>query len=127
MKDIAIMEDGQEARRRFPRVPVENKVLVRDPADTPRAEFAETNSVGLGGCGFRSELPLEVDQRIELLILVDPLLLKAKARVAYTRPLDDGGFDVGVEFVELKDKDREVLEGLLEAQESNQREDDQTD
>ena len=118
------MEDGQDARRRFPRVPAENKVLVRDPADTPRAEFAETNSVGLGGCGFRSELPLEVDQRVELLILVDPLLLKAKARVAYTRPLDDGGFDVGVEFVELKDKDREVLEGLLEAKKSNQQEDD---
>ncbi len=114
--ELAIADDGFVARRRFPRVPVENKVLVRDPADTPRAEFAETTSVGLGGCGFHSELPLEVDQRVELLILVDPLLLKAKARVAYARPLPEGGFDVGVEFIELKDSDRAILEGLLEAE-----------
>ena len=93
---------------------MENKVLVRDPADTPRAEFASTKSVGLGGCGFHSELPLEVDQRVELLILVEPLLLKAKARVAYARRLEEGGYDVGVEFVELKDRDRAILEKLLD-------------
>ncbi len=112
--------DSLGTRRRFPRLPVENKVLVRDPADSPRAAFSETKSVGLGGCGFHSDLPLEVDQRVEILILVETRLIKAKARVAYARLMDGGGFDAGVEFIELKERDRAILQGLLDSEASTQ-------
>jgi hypothetical protein len=105
--------DEEQSRRRFPRIPSANAVLVKKVGEEGLEGFAKTRTIGMGGCGFRSEERLEPGSVLELLISVSRSVLRSKARVVYEKCLDDGAWEVGVEFLELDPEDRKVLEKLL--------------
>lgn len=105
------MPETSEHRRKYPRLPSRNTVLVRVLGGDGEG-FAKTKVVGLGGCLFTSDLPLGRETYLEALIAVHPTVVKALCKVVYEKPLEDGRYDVGVEFVQIRNSDRMLLETL---------------
>jgi len=111
------MSDDYSSRRRFPRIPSANTVLVKRLGDETLEEFARTRTIGAGGCSFLSDEPLGLGAILEMLISVEHQVVKSRARVKYENETE-GRWDIGVEFVELAEDDREILDGLLDADSS---------
>ena len=107
------MSDDYATKRRFPRIPSENAVLVKKTGPEESEGFAKTQVVGGGGCMFLSDESIGVGSRVELLISVHGRVIRARARVVYEIPRDDGQREVGVEFTDIGADDRGVIEGLL--------------
>ena len=107
--------DGEYDRvRRFPRIASENVVLVKKLTDAAQEGFAKTRVMGMGGCMFTSREPFGVGVNVEILISVVCRVVRAVGRVVYELPASGDELEVGVEFLELGEKDREVIEGLFE-------------
>ena len=108
------MTDKNPPKRRYPRVPSGNAVLVRCLGGTHTAEgFAKTEVVGLGGCMFVSDELLGIGSVLEVLISVEGRVLNTIARVVYENPKEPSHIEVGVEFLEISPDDREELGRLL--------------
>ena len=103
----------QEKKRRFPRVPSENSVMVTKLASDRVEGFTKTRVVGLGGCLFVSDETLGVGSLLEIRIAISGRVAKTVGRVVYETPKSSGELEVGVEFVELDEADREIIRGLL--------------
>lgn len=106
------MTERVHQERRFPRVPSRNSVLVTQ-LDGFAQGFAKTEVVGLGGLCFMSDESLGVDSILELFIAVNSSVANAVCRVAYEREAEGGKVEIGVEFLKIKDPDRELLGTLL--------------
>ena len=101
-------------KRRFPRLPSANSILVTRSGDRQIDALTRTHTVGLGGCGFVCDVDLGgADTTIELMICVRPVAFRTLARVAYQRERDDGAYDVGIEFINLPAEHRRTIERLF--------------
>lgn len=100
-------------QRRFPRIPTECAVLVSPLGPENHEALAKTRVLGGGGCMFVHQAPVGVGHHVELLISVHGRVIRARSRVVYERPHPSGGMEIGVEFTELGDDDRKVIEALL--------------
>ena len=109
------MDEEFPIERRFPRIPSHHAVLVKrlDPV-RPTEELALTEVVGLGGFMFLSEESLGVGSLLEVLISLEGRVLKTVSRVVYEHPGPEGKLEVGVEFLEIPEADREALSVILE-------------
>jgi PilZ domain len=105
-------QKDMDQKRRYPRVPSENAVLVRKIGVEGVEEFAKTKSMGANGCGFLADEPLGEGSYIELLISVTYKVINTRARVVYEIPAD-GRWEIGVEFVRLDEEDREIVDTLM--------------
>jgi hypothetical protein len=101
------------SKRRFPRIPSENAVLVKRLGDEEAEGFARTRVVGLGGCMFVSDEPLGVESFLDLLISVRGRVVQTRGRVVYEIPRGDDEVEVGVEFVQIAPHDRDIIEELF--------------
>jgi hypothetical protein len=101
-----------EKRRRYPRIPSQNSVLVKRLGDDSLEGFTRTRMVGLGGCMFVSDQSMGVGSFLDLLISVKGSVAKALSKVVYERQFSGNEFEVGVEFVLISDVDRRLLEVL---------------
>jgi len=102
-----------KSQRRFPRIPADFAVLVTALGEHGAEAIAKTRVVGLGGCMFIHTESLEIGALVELLISVKGEVVKATARVVFERPLPEGGFETGVEFLFLTDEHRKVVQALF--------------
>lgn len=101
-----------ESNRRFRRVPVESPVLVRrNKADL--GAFSEAKCLGRGGCMFLHRERLEPGELLTVTISVKGGFIQATSRVVYANPTE-GGFEIGMEFVEISDLDLAAIDELLE-------------
>lgn len=107
------MPEPPRLQRRFPRVPSENAVLVKKIGDDSSEALAKTRVLGGGGCMFVHGVPLGVGSTVEMLISMPRQVLRVRARVVYELPARPGGVEVGVEFVDVAEGDREVLAAWL--------------
>ncbi len=102
-----------EQRRRFPRVPSKNAVLVKKLDEESHIEgFVKTRELGLGGCMFTSDEELGVGSYLNLLISVKGKVATVIVRVIYETPQKDGDFGIGVEFIRISKEDRRLIEVL---------------
>jgi hypothetical protein len=95
-------------RRRFYRYPVHIPVRLRSREDSFRSEAID---VSLGGLSFAAVKKLSEGETLEVSLPVKNRIFEVRATVTYSRPVPDGTFRNGVEFidapVEFKDKLRE--------------------
>lgn len=105
---------GETPARRFPRIPAKNSVVVRKLGGPVQGGLSVTKVLGVGGCSFLHAEPQGVGETLFLSILVGPDLVEARVRVVYARPQEDGAYEIGVEFLEVPEKDRERIRGLVE-------------
>lgn len=107
------MPDGRKNRRQFPRIPNDYALFVRKIDNGAQGVTSKTSQVGLGGCMFSSDLNLGVGATLYLVMLVGQEPVEAKARVVYELRRERGGYQIGVEFLEVAPRDRAVLEELF--------------
>lgn len=100
--------------RRFPRIASQHAVLVKRLGDNEVEELTATRSLGLGGCGFLSDEPLGVGSLVEVLISVRREVVRTKAKVAYEIAEEGGKCEIGLQFLELGEDDRDRIEQLIE-------------
>lgn len=99
--------------RKFPRIPAQTSVLLRKLGGPVKGALSTTRVVGLGGCSFIHDAAEGVGSTLFLSILMGNDLAEAKARVVYENRIEDGRFEIGVEFLEIQEGDREKLERLV--------------
>ena len=102
-----------QTQRRYPRVTADRVVLVKRVGETPVEGFAKTRVMGLGGCMIVSDEPLGADARLEILLSFEGRVVPTLGRVAYEIPKGPGEYEVGVEFLEVAQDDREFLQQVL--------------
>jgi hypothetical protein len=69
-----------------------------------RGELGLTKTIALGGCGVITSDSVGLHNTVELLIAIDgDTVIKALGRVVYERSIDDGKFELGVEFMHMND------------------------
>jgi len=107
------MTDEYSQKRRFPRIPSENAVLVRKIGEEPLEGFATMRTVGLGGCMFVHDASLGRGSVLEILISIKSWVVKATAKVVYENPKEGKAVEVGVEFIDISAADKAVLETLF--------------
>jgi hypothetical protein len=107
------MTDARDHHRRYPRIPLQNAVLVKKLGDDLVEEFASTRSLAIGGCGFFSQEALGEGSLLDILISIERQVVQVTARVVYEHP-SEGGFDVGVEFLKLDEQKIDLLGELLD-------------
>lgn len=100
--------------RRTPRIRAEQTLLVAKVNGVALDQLGCTHTVGLGGCGFESDIGLEQGAEIELMLAMRPAAISIAARVVYCRPLA-GTWDVGVEFLDPSPPARAALGRLIAA------------
>lgn len=108
------MDNPSRHNRRLPRIAARHAVLVRKAGEGAIEEFGRTRSLGLGGCGFESDVPIGVGSIVEVIISVSGRVLQTTARVLYETPKEGSKYDVGVEFLRVDVDDRQFLRTLLE-------------
>jgi hypothetical protein len=111
-----VMPDGID-KRRYPRIVSKNAVLVTRLGDDVLEDFARTEVVGLGGCMFASDEPYGLGAGLDLLITIAHEVVKVRTKVVYEKEVD-GRWEVGVEFLNLSDQERQWIGVLLEDQQS---------
>ena len=105
---------GRAPIRRYPRMAAEFTLAYRLHApgsgkETP--QLARTRSLGLGGLMFEREQPLERGTSLQLELAVGGCTVRAAGVVVYADCRHGGGWQVGVQFTEISDGDRDALLG----------------
>lgn len=108
------MDENHHDTRRFPRISSEHVVMFRRLDESGEEDLAKTRVVGLGGCMFVTDEPLETGALLELMISVERRVVRCQARVVYVTEQDPENWQVGVEFLEVPESDRGVLASLFE-------------
>ena len=105
-------------RRRFPRVSYPCQVVVRNEQDGKEVFLAHTENIGVGGVCviFKKGLSLYSPVEVELDLLDFDDHVKCQGKVVWsvrrksgeaTKPLF---YDIGIEFVDISERDRERME-----------------
>ncbi len=104
-------------RRRYPRIAAPLFYVPAEPSLLHHRRAAV--DVSLGGMRAYADEELAVGTRLEIeLLLDDAVSARCWARIAWVEKLDQGAgaaYDVGLEFIDMSDKDRELLSRLLES------------
>jgi hypothetical protein len=102
-------------KRRYPRIQSELPLSVKKIAPGSRERIAMTRVVGLGGCMFLNAESIGAGSPVELSIRCPDREIQVKGRVVYEVYRKDSRFEVGIEFLSIKEEDREILKGLFPA------------
>ena len=103
----------ERPKRRYPRVDAENVVLVKRLGESPMEGFTKTQVIGCGGCMLLSDEPLGLDAELEVLLSFAERVVQTRCRVVYEIPRGPEQYEVGVEFLDLGEEDREFLRVVL--------------
>lgn len=101
--------------RRFPRAASEHIARVRVLSERRPEQLAQTRVVSAGGCMLVSETSIGSGSLLEVMISLDGRLLRADGRVAWERRKGQAEHEVGIEFLRITPRDRDVLERLVAA------------
>jgi hypothetical protein len=108
------MDEDKQSKRRYPRVPSENVVLLQKLERGAEEELAKTGVIGLGGCMVVSKAAVGVGSLVSLMISVAGQVIKTEARVVWEQKKGPREFHAGLEFLRLLPSDRLLLAKLLE-------------
>jgi c-di-GMP-binding flagellar brake protein YcgR len=133
MKGGQFKGETQAERRRYKRKPIKLHVhyqcLDKGVVSEPQRDLAE--DLGAGGLMMRSQRPLEKDQVLMLVLLLPPVEKRQKGvatdeyieeeslaveilcRVAWATSSQDGGYLIGVQFLDLDQNNRKWLKEFL--------------
>lgn len=80
--------------------------------DPGRVTFGSLETVGRGGALLRCEKPIPTTTDAEVTICLAGGVIRARARVLYHLPHEDG-LAIGVEFLDLSDDSADLLDHLV--------------
>jgi c-di-GMP-binding flagellar brake protein YcgR len=97
-------KSAMRENRKDKRIPEENRVAIEvsgpNPADEPRIVNALTKDISLGGARIVTDRLFEVGSslRMTLYLSKSKQIVKARADVRWNRMVEDGLYEMGVEF-----------------------------
>lgn len=108
-------------RRTFPRVNYPCQVVIRNDLDEKVAVLTHTENLGIGGVclSFKKNLKIfsTVEVELDLMDLEEHIKCKGKVVWSVRRKSDDPKkplfYDVGIEFVDIDDKNRQRVEAIV--------------
>jgi c-di-GMP-binding flagellar brake protein YcgR len=109
------MLPAQRPVRRFPRVPSELPVRLRILGERRPEALSLTQIISAGGCMLVSDRSIGFGSLMEMTIACDGKMLRADGRVAWERRKSPSEHEVGIEFLRIAPRDREVLEQIVAA------------
>ena len=96
--------------RYYPRMKTEVLLSYRGiSSSAEETVVTRTRSLGLGGLMFESENAFEEGSRYHIDLVFGEEKMPVTARVVYSLPSGDVGYEVGFAFEELSEKEREKL------------------
>jgi hypothetical protein len=107
------MPRSHPERRRFPRFPLNNPLLLKTEGGYAPGVTAYTLDVSAGGCKLVHDSPIAAGSNVDLVISAGGRSIRASGRVVYDLPLRSARFQAGVEFLRLDLGNRAALEALL--------------
>jgi hypothetical protein len=107
------MMQGHLRKRRFPRLRVEQPVFVEVLEERGEQGFTRTKSLGEGGCSFKSPHDIGYLSLMKVAISLSGRVVTADGRAVYQLPQNDGGYEIGVEFLRLSSEDRLHIRQLV--------------
>lgn len=93
-------------RRRFERIPANSAVLAERANTEPGGLFAVARDLGLGGCALDVASPIETGTRLKLYLSLGSEVVEADGLIVHERPVAEGRFRIGVEFLRMDAKNR---------------------
>ncbi|MCD4813781.1 PilZ domain-containing protein [bacterium] len=131
MASEAFKAEANAERRRFTRMPIKIQVrfrcLDRGNISEPQADLAE--DLGAGGLMMHSEQNLPLNQNLMVIIYLPPtekrftdpkdvpeeecLEVEVLSRVAWSAAAPQGGFMIGIQFLDLDQNNRKWLKEFL--------------
>lgn len=103
-------KDGAD-KRRAPRVPV---FELTDMMATEEHLQVTVKDISLVGIRFSTARPMAKDSVVKVKIQYNPIDFVLRAVVMWNRPLGDGDFDNGAEFVNIPPDEKLLLDDHLE-------------
>ncbi len=102
-------ERGMKEKRKEPRIPGEDKVVMSlidgTPLPAPKdAYFSLTRDISAGGVRLITDAPVPVDSDVRLEIVLSKVrkIAKAKGKVRWVGPIyGEGVYEVGIEFTDI--------------------------
>jgi hypothetical protein len=107
------MVQGHLRKRRFPRLRVEQPLLIEVLEERGTQGFSRTRSLGEGGCSFKSSHDIGYLSLMKVAISLSGYVVIADGRAVYQLPQQDGGYEVGVEFLRVSNEDRLHIRQLV--------------
>jgi len=107
------MAQGHLRKRRFARLRVEQPLFVEVLQDRGAQGFSRTRSLGEGGCSFRITDDIGYLSLMKVAISLSGHVVTADGRAVYQLPQNDGGYEVGVEFLRVSPEDRLHIRQLV--------------
>lgn len=103
---------AMQDRRRHPRVRLDGRTMGRATV------FTEFRVVALSenGAAIHTDMPLAMDSRCDLSLGLSHVSVDLKGRVVHVKPPPSEGepYEIGVEFIEVDDLDRALLQSFLD-------------
>ena len=94
-------------RRRYPRVKCTVSVEIR--AEHVAQMWGKASDISIGGCFVEMPIPLSQGTNFEISLWLGETKVKLRGEVASATP----GYGVGIRFVDLTDKDKDMIDKFL--------------
>ena len=100
-------EDSRGERRSSPRVKCSVSVELRSENGSPT--WAKASDLSIGGCFVEMPIPMKQGTRFEITLWISGTKVKLQATAVSSAP----GYGIGIKFLEVSTKDREIMQGFI--------------
>jgi hypothetical protein len=107
------MLQGPLRKRRFARLRVDQPLFVEVLEERGAQGFSRTRTIAEGGCSFKSPHDIGYLSLMKISISLSGHVVIADGRAVYQLPQNDGGYEVGVEFLRVSSEDRLHIRQLV--------------
>ena len=113
------MSQKRTETRRSPRIYESYTALAR-MLDMEGSEWLlKVVDLGAGGCRIRSAFELPGNSPVEVLMVTEHRTLKMLGKISHRRRTESGLVETGIEFVELGEREKEMISCLLDLEGSS--------
>jgi len=109
------MLTGHLRKRRYPRLKVDQPMFIEVLEERGTQGFSRTRTIGEGGCSFSTPNPIGYLSLMKISIALQGKVVIADGRAVYQVVKEDGGYEVGVEFLRVSSEDRLHIRQLVAA------------
>lgn len=96
--------------RKYPRIGVEYPFSYHPVSSRgEKLNFARTKTLGIGGLMFELDQPLKTGTFYDLNLTLGEKGLAIRGKIAYSKRVEPELYQIGIEFLDISEKDREML------------------
>lgn len=102
-----------EQLRRFPRINSKSVLRVTTFGIQSEDKIQMSRVIGAGGCHFHSDIAYGVEKLLRIKLLLNTRTINPVGKVVWEKEGEEGGYEVGVEFILISKEDHEELSSFV--------------